>query len=118
MTTLAIEGLLIFLLLITICYCFILDRRLKVLRNGHSDLRKVITDLSQTTQIAREAISGLKATADDVDQRLSEKLNEARDMTSQLENLIDAKQQPLRPQVVPAAKQVPAGNAIFLRKAG
>lgn len=117
MTTLAIEGLLIFLLIITICYCFILDQRLKVLRTGQNDLRKVITDLYQTTHTAQEAITGLKATADDVDKKLSAKLDEARALTDQLENFVSSKQPPAR-QTAPGAKQPPAGNSIFLRKAG
>jgi len=117
MTTLAIEGLLIFLLVITICYCFILDRRLKVLRTGQTDLRKVISDLSQTTHTAQEAISGLKATADDVDRKLSAKLDEARALTGQLEHFSDNRQAaPVRDVAV--TKQPPAGNSIFLRKAG
>jgi len=117
MTTLVTEGLLIFLLVITICYCFVLDRRLKVLRNGQSDLRKVILDLSRTTQIAQEAISGLQATADDVDRKLSAKLNEARALTNQLEHFTSTKQTPT-PQKTPPARQPATGSSIFLRKAG
>ncbi len=117
MTTLVTEGLLIFLLIITICYCFILDRRLKILRTGQSDLRKVISDLSKTTQIAQQAISGLQATADDVDQRLSAKLQEARALTGQLEHFVSNKQA-VTLQKASVTRQAPAGNSIFLRKAG
>jgi uncharacterized protein DUF6468 len=117
MTTLVIEGLLILLLVITICYCFILDRRLKNLRTGQTDLRKVISDLSKTTQTAQQAISGLQATADDVDQKLSAKLHEARVLTSQLENFVSDKHMVTSPKVS-ATRNVPTGNSIFLRKAG
>lgn len=114
MTTLAIEGLLIFLLVITIVYCFILDRRLKVLRNGQNDLRKVISDLSQTTHVAQQAISGLRATADDVDQKLSVKLDEARAMTRHLEQLV-AEESVSVPPLAIVENQAPTGNSIFLR---
>ncbi len=117
MMTLVTEGLLIFLLVITIFYCFILDRRLKILRTGQTDLRKVISDLSKTTQTARQAISGLQATADDVDQRLSAKLQEARALTGQLEHFVSDKKVAI-PAKVPATRQTPAGNSIFLRKTG
>jgi len=117
MTTLAIEGLLIFLLVITICYCFILDRRLKVLRAGQNDLRKVIADLSQTTRTAQEAVAGLKATADDVDQKLSAKLNEARTLTSHLGQIAGAEPTPVEPDVS-GSRPFTTGNAIFLRKTG
>ncbi len=117
MTTLVIEGLLIFLLVITIGYCFVLDQRLKVLRSGQADLRKVILDLSQTTQIAQNAVSGLKATADDVDRRLSAKLDEARALTGQLEHMPAPGRVPAV-QELPRAAQAPAGSSIFLHKTG
>jgi len=118
MTALAIEGMLILLLIITICYCFILDRRLKVLRNGHNDLRKVITDLSQTTLTAQEAVAGLKATADDVDRKLSAKLDEARALTSQLGHFADHKQTSAPRDASAGTPQLTSGNSIFLSKTG
>ncbi len=117
MTTLVIEGMLIFLLLITICYCFVLDRRLKILRSGQTDLRKVITDLSQTTHTAQEAIAGLKATADDVDRKLSAKLDEARALTGQLGHFVENKQQKTGEKVA-KPEHLTTGNSIFLSKAG
>ncbi len=117
MTTLVIEGLLIFLLVITIGYCFVLDQRLKVLRSGQADLRKVILDLSQTTQIAQDAVSGLKATADDVDRKLSAKLDEARALTGQLEHAAASNPVPAAREMPRAARAAP-GNSIFLHKTG
>lgn len=138
MIELAIECLLIFLLIIAIGYCYVLDRRLKALRSGHSDLREVITDLVLTTQTAQEAIMGLRATADDVDERLSLKLNEARLLTRQLGRLdanvpgldlqpamravalqpVVVPQSVVAPVAAPPSTPLPAGNNIFLRKAG
>ncbi len=115
MITLAIESMLIFLLLITVGYCYILDKRLRVLRTGQKDLRTVITDLVQTTHTAQEAIVGLRATADDVDQRLTAKLGEARMLADQLENLTRSRQH-LAPENSPTVSQFPDGKSIFLRK--
>ncbi len=117
MTTLVIEGLLIFLLVITIGYCFVLDQRLKVLRSGQADLRKVILDLSQTTQIAQNAVSGLKATADDVDRKLSAKLDEARALTGQLEHTTANSRGAAVPEM-PRTARAAAGKSIFLHKTG
>jgi uncharacterized protein DUF6468 len=117
MTTLVIEGLLIFLLVITIGYCFILDQRLKVMRAGQADLRMVITDLARTTQAAQDAVSGLRATADDVDRKLSAKLDEARALTGQLEHTNHSNHAPVV-QDQSGDSQAPAGNTIFLRRAG
>ncbi len=117
MTTLVIEGMLIFLLVITIGYCFVLDQRLKVLRSGQNDLRQVIIELTQTTQTAQSTVSGLKATADDVDRKLSAKLDEARALTGQLAHTPASSPAPARQEVASLA-QVPEGNSIFLRKAG
>ncbi len=88
-----------------------------MLRSGQADLRKVILDLSQTTQIAQNAVSGLKATADDVDRKLSAKLDEARALTGQLEHAAANSHVPAV-QEMPRAARTAAGNSIFLHKTG
>ena len=55
-----IEGLVAVLLLITIGYCWMLNRRLQRLRADEEVLRATISELMTATEIAERAILGLK----------------------------------------------------------
>jgi len=84
-----IEGLVALLLLITIGYCIVLNRRLKRLRADETSLRETISELVQATEIAERAIEGLKQTAVDCDQELSNKLRQADRFSRSIEKQID-----------------------------
>lgn len=73
----AIEGLVALLLLITIGYCVLLNRRLKRLRADEEMLRQTVTELVKATGIAERAIAGLKETAAECDRSLTQKLQQA-----------------------------------------
>lgn len=60
---LLIEGLVIVLLIATICYCALLSSRLKRLKSEESALRSTIAELLTATELAERAIRGLKVTA-------------------------------------------------------
>ncbi len=74
---LAIEGLVAVLLVLTIGYCMVLDKRLKRLRADEADLRATISELLTATEIAERAIVGLKETASEADRALAQRLREA-----------------------------------------
>lgn len=82
-----IEILLILLLVLTVSYCMVLNRRLSRLRSSQHDLRDVISELCASTQTAENAIRGLKATTEDADVRLTDKLHKAQLLTRELEVL-------------------------------
>lgn len=79
-----IEGLVAVLLLITICYCWVLNRRLQRLRADEQVLRATISELMTATEIAERAILGLKTTAADVDKTLGSRLKQAETMSQKL----------------------------------
>ncbi|MEJ8475420.1 DUF6468 domain-containing protein [Roseibium algae] len=79
-----IEGLVAVLLLVTIGFCFTLNRRLQRLRADEETLRATISELMTATEIAERAILGLKATAVDVDQTLGLRLEAAEQMSNAL----------------------------------
>lgn len=81
---LVLDGLVAVLLIATISYCFMLSRKLERLRDAEGDLRQVIGDLVGATQQAERAITGLKATADETDLQLSDKLKKARMLIEEL----------------------------------
>lgn len=82
-----IEILLIALLVLTVGYCMVLNRRLSRLRASQDELRQIITDLNAATQTAETAIRGLKMTTDEADARLSDKLHKAQLLARELSAL-------------------------------
>ncbi|CTQ52269.1 hypothetical protein LP7551_00786 [Roseibium album] len=79
-----IEGLVAVLLLITIGYCWVLNRRLQRLRADEEVLRATISELMTATEIAERAILGLKTTAAEADKTLGSRLNQAESMSNTL----------------------------------
>jgi hypothetical protein len=106
---LIIEILLIALLLATVGYCMVLNRRLSRLRSSQDELRQIITDLSAATQTAEPAIRGLKATTDDADARLSDKLHKAQLLTREL-SVLTAPPAPGGPQLAQLSAAPPAAG--------
>lgn len=110
---LILEGLVAALLVATIGYCYVLTRKLERLRASQGDLRQVIVELVGATQKAESAISGLKATADETDARLSEKLTKARALIEELSVLAVARQ-----RVAGKIQGSESGHPAMRRRAG
>jgi len=83
-----IEGLVAVLLLLTIGYCMLLNKRLKRLKADEQSLKATIGELITATEIAERAIGGLKHTVRDVNENLGSQLNSATDMSRQLTKLL------------------------------
>ena len=62
-----IEGLVAILLMLTVGYCMLLNRRLKLLKADEQSLRATISELVTATEIAERAIAGLKVTVHECD---------------------------------------------------
>ena len=80
-----IELLVAILLILTIGYCMLLNRRLKLLRGDEDALRIIIAELITATEIAERAIGGLKATAQDCEAGLGERLSRAERLCAELD---------------------------------
>jgi hypothetical protein len=74
---LMIESLVAILLLLTIGYCVILNSRLKRLKADEQALKGTIAELITATEIAGRAVAGLKATAQECDGTLGERMRAA-----------------------------------------
>jgi hypothetical protein len=109
---LMIESLVAVLLLLTITFCIVLNRRLKKLRADEQALKGTISELITATEIAERAIAGLKMTVRDCDQNLSERLRAgeglARELTSQLDG---GRQVLLQLAQITLAARVPLASA-------
>jgi hypothetical protein len=85
-----IECLVAILLMFTIGYCMLLNRRLKLLRADEDALRATIAELVTATEIAERAIAGLKVTARECDIGLGERLNRAERLNAELDRKLAA----------------------------
>lgn len=87
---LMIESLVAFLLLLTIGYCVILNRRLKRLKGDEQSLKATISELITATEIAGRAVAGLKATAQDCDGTLGERMRAAERLSEGMQRQLKA----------------------------
>lgn len=79
----AIESLVAVLLILTIGYCMLLNKRLKRLKADEHSLKATIAELITATEIAERAIGGLKHTVRDVNENLGSQLASAAEMSEQ-----------------------------------
>ncbi|QOZ27109.1 DUF6468 domain-containing protein [Bradyrhizobium sp. CCBAU 51753] len=83
---LAIESLVAVLLMLTIGYCWLLNKRLQRLKADEHSLKAVIAELITATEIAERAIGGLKHAVRDVNENLGNQLDAATQMSALLRN--------------------------------
>ena len=79
-----IESMVAVLLLFTIWYCMVLNKRLKALKADEHSLKATISELITATEIAERAIGGLKVTVRECDANLGAQLSTATDLTEKL----------------------------------
>src|SRR5436190_19813270 len=82
----AIESLVAILLMLTIAYCMLLNKRLKRLKADEHSLNATIGELITATEIAERAIGGLKHTVRDVNEHLGSQVTAAAKMSEHLKN--------------------------------
>ena len=85
-----IDGLVAILLVLTIGYCILLNRRLKLLKADEQSLRATISELVTATEIAERAIGGLKLTVHECDMGLGERLRKAERVAIEIERSLTA----------------------------
>ena len=89
---LVVEGAVAFLLVITIGYCYVLNVRLKRLRDDRAALQTMITDLVRATEQANGAIGELRRTAIECDGMIQTRLSEAESFSIELAHHVNAGQ--------------------------
>ena len=82
--SLIVEIALSALLLATIVYCAILERRLSALRKGQEGLKDTITQLNQAIVAAGSSMRMLKATAASTAEALDERISRGRSLADEL----------------------------------
>ncbi|MES2906506.1 MAG: DUF6468 domain-containing protein [Pseudomonadota bacterium] len=96
-----IEILVAMLLVTTICYCVVLNSRLKSLRADEHILKATIGELLAATEIAERAIIGLKATTREAEQALGQKLRDAQTMRNDLQHMTSTQVRVPQPAQIP-----------------
>ena len=92
---LIIESLVAILLMVTIGYCIVLNKRLLRLKADEQSLKATISELITATEIAERAITGLKVTVRECDQNLGERLRTAERFSAEMERQLVAGDQVL-----------------------
>jgi chromosome segregation ATPase len=87
---LMIESVVAVLLLLTIGYCTMLNRRLRRFKADEHSLKATISELITATEIAERAIAGLKVTVRDCDQNLGERLRTAERFSADIARQVEA----------------------------
>jgi Domain of unknown function (DUF6468) len=85
-----IDGVVAILLVLTIGYCIMLNRRLKLLKADEQSLRATISELVTATEIAERAIGGLKLTVHECDMGLGERLRKAERASIEIDRAVVA----------------------------
>src|ERR1700754_3383165 len=91
-----VESAVSLLLAVTIGDCVVLNNRLKRLHDDRDELRIMVTDLVQATDLANTAVKELKNAAVEADLALNARLEEAERFGIELANHVAAGQQVLQ----------------------
>jgi hypothetical protein len=111
---LVIESLVAVLLLLTIGYCALLNKRLKRLKADENAMRGTIAELITATEIAERAIGGLKVTVRECDENLGSQLDAGTALAAKLAKQLTAGDEVLRrlAQIALAARGPTAAEGV------
>jgi hypothetical protein len=98
---LIIELLVAVLLVMTIGYCMVLNKRLKALRADEHLLKATIGELLSATEVAERAIIGLKATTREAEAALGQKLRDAQTFRSEFQQHASSPKRQAQPVQTP-----------------
>jgi hypothetical protein len=84
MLTLAMDVVVAALLVATIVYCFLLNRRLDSVRAGQGELRGLVAEFNKATERARASIADLRSASDDAGRTLQDQIAKARSLADEL----------------------------------
>jgi hypothetical protein len=130
MLSFAGDAIVALLLIATIGYSIVLNRRLGAVRNDREKFEALVRNLNAASQRAEAAVTNLRVTADDLSRRLEKKVEQARSLSDDLTYMIergdgvadklanqiragrDALKPDLQPEPKPAAKPQPRSDHV------
>ncbi len=87
--SMAINLLVAVLLVITIAYCIILNRKLKAMRNAQDEMQQLIGTFNAAADKARSSVDQLKKTGDEIGLSLEREIDRAKAMRDDLALITD-----------------------------
>ena len=90
-----LDVLIAILLVATICYCVLLNRRLTALRDSNDDFRSLVQQLESASMKAEKSASSMKLIGETAMRGLQEKINEANALTRALAVRPDHAREPI-----------------------
>jgi phage shock protein A len=111
--SLIVEIVLSVLLLATVCYCAVLERRLSALRKGQDGLKDTIGQLNETIISAGSSMRMLKSAAAGAAEALDERIARGRGLADEL-SLLTASGERIAERIDRGATSQPAKNAMPL----
>lgn len=88
--TLLVEGVVAILLVVTIGYAFVLNRRLAALRAEQDNLGRMIAGLNQATARAQDGIYELRTASQSAEENLKREIARAREIADELAIITEA----------------------------
>jgi hypothetical protein len=82
-----LDGLVAILLVVTVGYCLMLNRRLTGLRANQAEMRKLLSDFTEATKQAEISVSHLKTASDRISGSLDDRMTEARALADELASI-------------------------------
>ncbi len=82
-----LDGLVAILLLITVGYCLVLNRRLTALRGNQVEIRQLLSAFAEATRQAEDSISHLKIAGDQIGVVLDQRITKARSLADELNSI-------------------------------
>ena len=89
MLSFAGDAIVALLLIATIGYSIVLNRRLGAVRNDREKFEVLVRNLNAASQRAEAAVTNLRVTADDLSRRLEKKVEQARSLSDDLTYMIE-----------------------------
>ncbi|MDA1098922.1 MAG: DUF6468 domain-containing protein [Proteobacteria bacterium] len=82
-----LDGLVAILLLITVGYCLVLNRRLTALRGYRVEMQQLLSNFTEATRQAESSVSYLKIASDQIGSTLDQRMTEARALADELSSM-------------------------------
>ncbi len=88
-TTMAADGVVAILLVATIIYAAVLNRRLGLLRSDKAELQSLVQSFAAASQQAEAGVAGLKSAAEEIGRKLEKKIEQAQSLREDLTYMLE-----------------------------
>ncbi len=85
-----LETLVALLLLVTVIYCFVLNRRLSTLRDSQNEMIKLLDDFSSAMKAAEKGVADFRQASREIGSQLQERVEAARALSDELHVIIES----------------------------